>query len=174
MHTTATPEFLLAWQLYEEAFPAEERRNLGQQKELLSHSHYRFMSVQKEGETVGVVGLWEFTDFLFLEHLAMTPQQRGLGWGKQVLDLLKDASPSPMMILEVEPPLTSLAQRRIGFYARSGFHLNAYPYRQPAYSPEKPWVPLQLMSFPGLLADEEYQKIKTLLYKTVYGTEETI
>jgi ribosomal protein S18 acetylase RimI-like enzyme len=165
---TATPAFTLAWQLYEEAFPAEERRNLGQQEELLAQEHYRFYAVQKADETVGVVGLWQFAQFEFLEHLAMTPVQRGLGWGKQVLDLLKDKSPSRVMVLEVEPPHTTLAQRRIGFYARSGFHLNAYPYQQPPYAPEKPWVPLQIMSYPTALGADTFHTVVQDLYQKVY------
>lgn len=35
------------------------------------------------------------------------------------------------VLLEVEPPLGEMEQRRIGFYERLGFHLNPYAYVQP-------------------------------------------
>nr|WP_225986612.1 GNAT family N-acetyltransferase [Rufibacter sp. LB8] len=165
--STATPEFLWAWQLYEEAFPAEERRSLNQQEALLATDDYQFLAVHTEIGLAGLVGIWHLEEFTFLEHVAVSPSQRGAGIGQNLLALLKIQFPGKW-VLEVEPPLNVLSQRRIAFYQRAGFVLNDFPYQQPPYSPEKSWVPLQLMSFPGALTSNECQQVVTALYHEVY------
>lgn len=158
----------MAWQLCEEAFPAEERRTLEAQTQLLRNSIYRFITLHAEGELVGFMGYWQLTGFVFLEHFAVTPTARGKGIGKRALEKLGEVV-QQTLVLEVEPPFNEMAQRRINFYERSGFHLNPYPYAQPPYSPEKPWVPLLLMTYPERLSLPAFQQVKEELYKVVYS-----
>ncbi|WP_210466108.1 GNAT family N-acetyltransferase [Rufibacter roseolus] len=165
--TTATPGFSQAWQLYEEAFPLEERRTLAQQTELLSNPAYQFLSILDQEKFAGFFGVWQLPEFTFLEHFAVLPSLRGKGTGAQALTGLLDIILQPM-VLEVEPPHSEIAQRRIRFYERLGFHLNDFEYRQPPYVAGMPWVPLLLMSYPTVLALEEIEKVKIQLYRYVY------
>ncbi|WP_207432282.1 GNAT family N-acetyltransferase [Sabulibacter ruber] len=173
IHSTATPEFHLAWQLYEEAFPTEERRTLEQQEQLFLNHGYRFLSIVCQGEFAGFFGLWQFPRFTFLEHFAVQPSQRGKGAGTKALTALLEISKQPM-ILEVEPPFTQEAQRRINFYERLGFHLNDFEYWQPPYEEEKPWVRLQLMSSLRPLTSSEFKSVRNQLYASVYNKGEGI
>ena len=60
---------------------------------------------------------------------------RSGGIGGQMLDAML-ARCSKRACLEAELPETELAARRIGFYERHGFTVNAdYPYFQPALTP---------------------------------------
>ncbi len=86
---------------------------------------------------------------------------------------LLEISKQPM-ILEVEPPFTQEAQRRINFYERLGFHLNDFEYWQPPYEEEKPWVRLQLMSSLRPLTSSEFKSVRNQLYASVYNKGEGI
>ncbi|WP_246853498.1 GNAT family N-acetyltransferase [Rufibacter aurantiacus] len=165
--TTATPGFSQAWQLYEEAFPLEERRTLAQQTELLSNPAYRFLSITDQEEFAGFFGVWQLPEFTFLEHFAVLPSLRGKGTGARALTVLLETLLQPL-VLEVETPHSEIAQRRIRFYERLGFRLNDFEYRQPPYVARMPWVPLLLMSYPSLLASAEIEKVKVQLYRYVY------
>ncbi|GAA4303221.1 GNAT family N-acetyltransferase [Nibribacter koreensis] len=165
--STATPGFAQAWQLYEEAFPVEERRSKNQHVELLQQPAYAFKAVFQEEVFVGLLGVWSFAEFTFLEHFAVSSQLRGRGLGKAAMALLQQSSPVPI-ILEVESPTTPVAQRRVSFYQQLGFSLNPFPYQQPPYGPGKPWVALQVMSFPAPLTTEEFSQISARVYQTVY------
>ena len=71
--------------------------------------------------------------------------------------------------LEVELPETDMARRRIGFYMRNGFFLNEYDYIQPPISKGRLPVPLRIMTSGGRITQADFEKIRTVLYKEVYG-----
>ncbi|KAA3436655.1 GNAT family N-acetyltransferase [Rufibacter hautae] len=165
--TTATPGFSQAWQWYEEAFPPEERRTLEQQTQLFTDSAYRFLAIMDQEEFAGFFGIWQLSGFTFLEHFAVVPSHRGKGTGSKALAILLETIPPPVL-LEVEPPHSEIAQRRIRFYERLGFLLNDFEYRQPPYVAGMHWVPLLLMSYPSALDPSELEKVKGQLYNFVY------
>ena len=72
--------------------------------------------------------------------------------------------------LEAELPETELAARRIGFYERHGFTVNAdYPYFQPALTPGGSPIPLHLLTTGGARTPAELRAIETLVHTRVYG-----
>ncbi|WP_205499707.1 GNAT family N-acetyltransferase [Rufibacter psychrotolerans] len=168
--STATPEFALAWQLYEEAFPPEERRSLVQQTSLLTNPRYQLFALEHQHAFAGLLCLWQLPGFTFLEHFAVLQHLRGQGVGAAVLQAFLTSSEEPV-ILETEPPTTQIAARRIRFYERAGFHLNQFDYWQPPYSPQKPWVELRLMSYPRALEAGVLEKVKRQVYQHVYGVD---
>ncbi|ALJ01450.1 hypothetical protein DC20_13625 [Rufibacter tibetensis] len=168
MVETATPEFSQAWQLYEEAFPPEEQRSFAQQQSLLANAAYQFFIIRHQEEFAGLLGVWQLPESTFLEHFAVVTTLRGKGIGAGALQLLVKEKRQPI-VLEVEPPLTEIAKRRISFYERLGFHLNDFEYRQPPYAAAKPWVKLQLMTYPEKVVTPDLEMIKAQLYKQVYG-----
>ncbi|MNP71582.1 hypothetical protein D3C76_1679860 [compost metagenome] len=72
------------------------------------------------------------------------------------------------VLLEVEPPLGEMEQRRIGFYERLGFHLNPYAYVQPPLREENADLPLQIMTYPNPVDVEEFNLYREILYTEVY------
>ncbi len=123
-------------QLYAHAFPPEERRPAEQFPP--ADPAFRFYAVGN----AGLLTVWEFPEFTYVEHFAVFPRMRGRGIGSQALAQLQGP-----VILEVEPPeLGKEARRRIAFYERNGFRLLPVRYVQPPYSPQLPAVPLRLMA----------------------------
>lgn len=87
----------------------------------------------------------------------------------QMLDALLARYDKPAC-LEAELPETELAARRIGFYERHGFTVNAaYPYRQPALTPGRQPIPLYLLTTDGARTASELRAIEALLHTRVYG-----
>ena len=87
----------------------------------------------------------------------------------QMLDALLARYDKPAC-LEAELPETELAARRIGFYERHGFTVNAdYSYFQPALAPGGSPLPMHLLTTGGTRTVSELRAIETLLHTRVYG-----
>lgn len=141
------PLFGQAWELYRKSFPAEERRQLRTQKKIMHRQPYHFELVTDEGMLVGIILWWGFDDVRYIEHLATLPRLRGKGYGKRILERFVAESDIPVL-LEVEHPTNEIARRRIGFYQRAGFVLNAHEYWHPPYKKGGGNVSLMLMTCP--------------------------
>ena len=98
------------------------------------------------GHYAGFISYWQFDTFAYIEHFAVNPAARGGGIGACALREFKAMSGLPV-VLEVERPGSNdMADRRIAFYRRNGFHtIDSYDYIQPPYAPGLPEVPLLLM-----------------------------
>lgn len=168
IHGTESPIFKEIWQIYEESFPNDERRNLTQQKELFNHKKYVLLAVYADKEIVGLISNWILDGFCFIEHAAIKKLHRGKGFGTRSLALyLKKVKKK--FVLEVEPPKTPTARKRIDFYKKLGFKLNELDYIQPPYGKGKNSVHLMIMSYPKELKEKEFEKIKKEIYTKVYG-----
>lgn len=154
-------------QLYEQAFPVEERRNLPAQQTLLNSGALRLAQLENDDVFAGFVFYWQLTDFAFIEHFAVSPEQRGAGIGSAVMRLMEQEYPS--IVLEVEPPHTIDAQRRIRFYEGLGFETYAFTYLQPPYQAGGQPLPMLLMQ-KGMPPEEHtFTRISTEIYLEVYG-----
>lgn len=154
-------------QLYEQAFPVEERRNLSAQQTLLNSGALRLALLEKDGLFAGFVFYWQLTDFAFIEHFAVSADQRGAGIGSGVMRLMEQEY--PCIVLEVEPPHTIDAQRRIRFYEGLGFTAYTFSYLQPPYQAGGQPLPMLLMQ-KGMPPEEHtFSKISTEIYLEVYG-----
>ena len=141
-------DFDQMFSLMERSFPEDERRDYNGQREL-----------------------FELGDMAYIEHFAVDPDCRNGGLGGKILQ--KVIEDTDMRIcLEVEPPETEMAARRIGFYERNGFYYNDYFYMQPPIAEGRNAIPLRLMTTRGPLDEEEFFRMQGLLYKNVYGVPE--
>lgn len=158
-----------AFSLLKTSFPSDEMRDYEGQKNLLSDPDYNLFGLREQGDNrlIGLISVWLLDDFGYIEHLATAPEYRCKGLGKTLLNTTINALGVPVC-LEVEKPETDLTRRRIAFYERNGFTLNAYDYVQPAYSPSKKPVPLLLMTTGGGVTQSAFEKIKKSLYTRVY------
>ncbi|MFC5448661.1 GNAT family N-acetyltransferase [Paenibacillus aestuarii] len=150
------------------SFPEIERRTYAGQKELLSDPHYRLITeTDDHGSLIAILAVWEFPLFRFVEHIAVHPSIRGGGLGGKLMAAYINESTKPV-ILEVEPPESVLAERRINFYQRLGFQLNPFDYLQPPLQKGLPDLPLKIMSYPVSLEETEFSLFKDILYTNVY------
>lgn len=132
--------------LYETAFPREERRPTDQWLTLLeSNPLIHLLPIEPKA---GFLTYWTLDGFLYIEHFAIKESARGNGLGSRALrEFLEAQAVQLPVILEVEPPATAIACRRIAFYQRCGFHLLDQPYLQPSYRNDGTTLPLRLMLY---------------------------
>ena len=163
---TEKHEFEVVKKLYISAFPFEERREYNELIQQLYIDGCAVNLVIAGGETAGFCIVWDFTDFVYLEHFAIEPALRGLGIGEGILALINNSNKP--VILETEPPSDEISNRRIRFYQRNGFRLLHRPYVQPSYDGIKPAVEMKLMSTRVDLTTEELDKCITTIRTKVY------
>lgn len=161
-----------ARQLYLDSFPAEERRPWDTIVSPSPSAHGPQLNIVADRHTgmpIGIVSLWRFDGFTYIEHLAIHPSHRSNGIGSQVLHAIATAIHSPVVV-EVEPPtmMHPMASRRIDFYRRNGFDILPYRYIQPPYGPHLPSVELLLMSTSPA---PDAHLVANTLYKYVYGVD---
>lgn len=163
-------QFDHVFEIMKQSFPEAEYREYSEQKKLLSHSCYRLLTEENEqNEVIGFLAGWEFESFRYVEHLAVSRNIRGGGIGKRLMERFMKQSAKPV-ILEVELPEDELKRRRIGFYARLGFCLGDHSYVQPPLrAVRQQTLPLQIMSYPTKLTPTQFEMVRKLLYKEVYG-----
>ncbi|MEB4780501.1 GNAT family N-acetyltransferase [Paenibacillus jamilae] len=162
-------DFSEIYAIMESSFPASECRTFEAQKALLKHPSYRIITEKNEqGNIVAFLAGWEFEHFRFVEHIAVDSRIRGGGLGKKLMSRFISQSDHPV-VLEVEPPVDEWSRRRIGFYERLGFHLNHFEYVQPPLREGQADLRLQIMSYPGALAESAFAPFKETLYTEVYG-----
>jgi len=131
------------FELYEDAFPEDERRERSVLKSLIYNQSMSFNAILDESIVVGILVYWQFRDFLFVEHFALFSRFRGDGKGSEVLTLLNKQHAT--ILLEVEHPLSDIQKRRQKFYIRNGFHIIDVHYFQPSYTPGGSTIPMTLM-----------------------------
>ncbi len=161
-------EFEQLYELMELSFPTDEYRERTGQEKLLDDPMYTVYSETADnGKLKAVICAWDFNDFLYIEHFAVRPEYRNCGTGSNMLKKIV-AECGKRVCLEVELPDTDMAKRRIKFYQRNGFFINEYPYVQPAMGKGKKEVPLSIMTTQGEITAEEFERIRSALYKVVY------
>lgn len=144
---TASAIFTESWQLYESAFPHEERRALANHALAMAHEpHFVCLHLRDSQGFVGILFYWVFSQCVYVEHLAIAPARRGQGLGKAALKLLQQHELP--VILEIEPMTDAATARRLRFYEGVGFYrLVAVHYQLPYHRGEPP-LRLELLSYP--------------------------
>lgn len=150
--------------LFEESFPEAERRPVEWLGELVEHEpRFHCVVYVEQGDALSkdVLALlcyWSLdtnhdgcamctdSNFTYVEYLAVSPLLRGMGVGSDIMK--RFVSQVNTIILEVEPPVCTLTQRRVAFYERLGFKLLPCDYWQPSYG-VLPGVALRLMLHSG-------------------------
>jgi len=157
------PMYEKARELYHISFPWHEQRESASQNAILGNEAYHFDLVY-DGETfVGEVLYWEIADFLYIEHFCILPKMRSRRYGQKVLSMLQGKP----LILEIDPPVDAIAQRRKGFYERCGFAENPYSHIHPPYHQGNAGHELIIMSSPQMLKSDEYERFRRYLQNTV-------
>lgn len=173
MRQATLQEFDSIWAIMETSFPVDERRPVAMQRDVWSNSRFHCYVLEEDGQILGFMTIWQFEGWAYGEHLAVNPALRNQGLGSRILQQVLQQIEGPLC-LEVEPPDTDMARRRIDFYKRNGFFLNAYPYIQPAYAPDQNPVPLLIMTTEGPIDETTYENMRDTLYREVYRKEQAL
>lgn len=154
--------------LYEESFPAEERRGEEQLKHLIANRPTMyFNAVECDGELCGLFVYWDFEDFYYLEHLAVYPAMRNKKIGQQVLDFAKEHLKG-IRLLEVEPAGDEMTTRRVNYYQRNGYHILDRTYIQPSYDGVRDTMPLWIMGNETACSPEALKRYIRTIVEEVY------
>ncbi len=145
-------DFHQAWELYNDAFPLEERRTLDGQKRVLKRSNYHFEILIDHNQFIGFILWWDLEMFRYIDHFATSKSIRNKGFGKLILNTFIN-NDDKSILLEVELPASSIDQRRINFYERLGFKLNLHDYKVPS-SVDNRKIDLLVMSYPEAISKE--------------------
>lgn len=153
------------------AFPQEERRDTPQQREYSDHNPlFHNNIIVEDNKPIGMISYWNMGDFYYIEHFAIDPTLRNGGYGKRVLESIKQKL-NGSIVLEVEEPTEEMSIRRINFYKRLDFILHEKPYMQPPYRKGDSGLPMFLMTFGEIDMEKDFERVKGAIYKEVYGQE---
>lgn len=160
-------DFRKLTELYFEAFPPEERRDILQLEHLLQHQeNMYFNAVECDGQLSGLFVYWNFGDFWYLEHLAVYAEMRNKKIGRQILDFVR-GNLEGIRLLEAEPAEEETAVRRVNYYQRNGYKILDKEYVQPSYDGVRSSLPLWIMG------NEEYSE-KSLLENHISTIKEQV
>ena len=159
--------FQMAWELYEGSFPLEERRLKDAQARVMKNPDYNFDIVINNKQFIGFILWWDFEAIRYVEHFATSPQQRNKGFGKLILEKFIKSNDKPIL-LEVELPHSTINQRRIKFYERTGFKLNPHYYEVPPIQEGHSPLQLLLMSYPNLLSAEDVERFIKIYHPVIF------
>lgn len=158
--------------LLHESFPEGERREDARQRYNVDNNPLftTYLINDEEADiSVGVITVWRFKKFCYVEHLATSPNIRNKGYGNKIIRTLLDGCKDITVVLEVELPEDEMSKRRIGFYERNGFRLCTKDYLQPPYRLGGKPIPMYLMFSGCESIDEDFENIKAEIYSNVYG-----
>ena len=145
-------------ELYESAFPPDERMPFERVLQKRDAGTMTLLSVENESrEFLGFANITLCQDALALNYFAILPENRGNGYGTDVILELKGRYPERSIVIdieddEVESDNAEQRRRRKAFYERLGFC--AMPYRLSIFG-----VPSIIMSSGREYSFEEYSEI---------------
>ncbi|HBO22716.1 MAG TPA: GNAT family N-acetyltransferase [Providencia sp.] len=151
--------------LYDSAFPRYEQRSYQGRVSILGHDDYHLYYFTDNEIFVGFIGSWKINDYFYVEHLAISPTLRGQGYGQVVLKQF--CTEVNNVILEIDPVIDEVSQKRLSFYQHCGFKQNSYQHTHPSYYPENEPHKLEVLTFPTEIDRESYhlfsEKLKTVV-----------
>ena len=111
-------------QLYEQAFPKEERRPFFMLIRQCKKGVMEILTVEEDGEVLGIAIASCYETIVLLEYFAVVSKERGNGIGGRALELIKKRYQAKRLVLEIEQPEENredMKFRRQEFYKRHGF-----------------------------------------------------
>jgi len=159
--------FHKAWEVYENAFPLEERRLLDAQTRVMKKANYHFDIMIDEKQVIGFLLWWDFKIYRYIDHFATSAKQRNKGFGKLILEKFMDINDKPIL-LEVELPNSTIDQRRIKFYERIGFKLNQHYYEVPSMKEGQSSLKLLLMSYPDYIYAKDIEQFIKICHPIIF------
>ena len=127
-----------AQQLYQQAFPAEDRFPFWGLRLFSLRPAIRFDAiVNSHHQPIGLVYLIHDEGLLFVLYFAIDAQCRSQGYGSRIIAELERQYPSDTIVLDIRTPDANAAdaqqrQKRLDFYLRNGFHIAPFEWVEAA------------------------------------------
>lgn len=156
--------------IYTISFPVYEQRDEKQQSAAFKDERYHLL-VNTEGEMLRFfVAYWDFGSYVYIEHLAVNPQLRGQNIGSFMLRSFAEKV-DKTVLLEIDPIVDSVSEKRFRFYEKLGYKLNPYRHTHPVYKEGYQPHELLVLSLGRLLSEEEYKLFNDDLVGVVMNIE---
>lgn len=143
--------------IYSQSFPVHEQRNREQQIAAFNDQRYHLIASIEQDELLSFIAYWDFDTYVYIEHLAVNSVMRGKNIGSVTLSRFAEYI-QKTIILEIDPLIDEIANKRFRFYAKLGYKANEYPHRHPAYDLQFEPHELVVLSYTDLLNEEEYNR----------------
>lgn len=154
--------------VYSVSFPIYEQRTSEQHKKALASSNYIVQCYEREGAFLGFVVYWIFADYIYIEHLAIHPEQRGKSFGSLILKQFI-AQHKLRVLLEIDPLNDCKSIKRYEFYKKVGFIMNEHIHTHPAYREGYEDHELLVLTTQEKITEYEYSRFYTDLKYVVMG-----
>ncbi|MEG1002576.1 MAG: GNAT family N-acetyltransferase [Clostridium sp.] len=149
------------FEIYKESFPKYELRNIEDHEEAMKDDKFFCVYVKDEDKLVGIIFYWEWEHFRYIEHFAVNSKLRGGRYGSRIIEkLCKDDKTT---ILEIDPIVDEISERRLVFYERLGFVMNKFTHLHPPYKKDDKGHELKVLSYKRTINDKEFENFETFL-----------
>lgn len=153
--------------IYEKSFPIEERRDFSLVLDIYKTDLLSLNIIYDNQTKVGILNIWDFNEFCYIEHLAVSEQYRNRKIASKVLEQLN--AQNRLIVLEVELPNDELSKRRIRFYERNAYSIQPFTYFQPPYRKGEERIKMHLMANTQLPINKtKYDEVVGIIEKKVY------
>ena len=152
------------WEVYSYSFPEHEKRKLENQLEALKNNKCRIDAYTEDDIFIGFVIYWIYPTYIYIEHFALSEQVRQGGKGTAIITELIERYKELPIILDIDPVVDSISERRRNFYFRLGFLQSAHQHLCPPYKEGELPFELLLLTTKQELTESEYKGIKESLY----------
>lgn len=99
---TTDKDYSFVENLLHESFPEAERRDdVAQRDNVDNCTAFTCYLISDDELLVGLITVWKFAGFSYVEHLATSPSVRNKGYGRKIMEVLQQQFPG-VIILEVE------------------------------------------------------------------------
>jgi GNAT superfamily N-acetyltransferase len=166
--STEDQYFAEFWEIYTTSFPLDERRVSEQEIAVFEKTEYQVNGYLSEDHLIGFIAFWTAKAFIFIEHFAVAPEVQGKGFGHIILKQFIEGEAIPV-ILEIEPPVDDLTNRRLRFYESAGFVKNKHLHFQPPYHTEASPLQLNILTFPHQITPDLYLQFSLFQINIVMG-----
>lgn len=155
--------FQQAWDIYEESFPKDEKRTLSEQLKLLEKDTYTMLGHIENDTLLSILFYWQIDTYTYLEHFAINSTLRGKNYGSKILKqfILENKN----IILEIEPIIDEITQKRLSFYEKFNFVVNKHIHFQVPFREDANDLELLLLTQNTVLTDDEYLSFYEKLQK---------
>ncbi|WP_300747939.1 GNAT family N-acetyltransferase [uncultured Brachyspira sp.] len=160
-------------QLYNDAFPKEERWSFDMIMENKDNNNYKSYSILDEDIPIGFTVIWHLDNINYVEYLAIDKKLRGRKYGSEVLTKILNMINDKLIVIEVEPyELNETAKKRIEWYKRFGLILADYDYDMPCLDKNNKIssIKMKIMTNRNLENKEQHDNIIKILYDKIYKT----
>ena len=81
----------MVWNLYENSFPIAERRKLKDHMRACENEHFHPISIWENNLLIGIAFYWEWSNYRYIEYMAVPPEMHGQGYGSQIIKQIRDS-----------------------------------------------------------------------------------